>query len=63
MDGSLCEHSVVLEERLSERRGVLRNHDEFCLARPEALQGRLVTKSDFARLDDEGELGSDAREG
>jgi hypothetical protein len=60
VDGGLGKHGVVLEERLPERRGVVGNHHEFCLSRPEALQRRLVAKSDLARLDDEGELRSDA---
>jgi hypothetical protein len=60
VDGSLSQHGVVLEERFSERWGVLGNHDELCLARPEALQSGLVAKCDLARLDDKSELRSDA---
>ena len=46
VDGGLGQHAVVLELTLSERRSVASNDDELGLARSEALEGRLVTKSD-----------------
>jgi hypothetical protein len=46
VDGGLGQHAVVLELRLAERRSVASNDDELGLAGSEALEGRLVTKSD-----------------
>lgn len=46
VDGGLGQHAVVLELRLSERRSVSSNDDELGLAGSEALEGRLVSKSD-----------------
>lgn len=39
-------HSVVLELRLAERRGVAGNDDELGLSRSQALQRRLVSEGD-----------------
>lgn len=46
VDGGLGEHAVVLELTLAERRGVASNDDKLGLAGSEALEGRLITKSD-----------------
>ena len=46
MDGCLGKHSVVLELRLPQGRGVASNDDELGLAGAQALEGRLVTQSD-----------------
>ena len=53
VDGDLAQHGVVLELRLAERRGVASDDDELGLAGAQALQGRLVTESDLARLHDQ----------
>lgn len=55
VNGGLWEHGVVLEFGTTKGRSVSRDQDEFRLARSHSLQGRLVTKSVLARLDDEGE--------
>lgn len=47
MDGGLGQHAVVLELTLAERRSVASNDDELGLAGSEALEGRLVSKSDY----------------
>jgi len=57
VNGGLWEHGVVLEFGTTKGRSVSRDQDEFRLARSHRLQGRLVTKSVLARLDDEGETG------
>lgn len=49
MDGGLGQHAVVLKLTLSERRSVASNDDELGLARSEALEGGLVTKSDWRK--------------
>lgn len=46
VDGGLGQHAVVLKLRFAERRSVSSNDDELGLAGSEALEGRLVTKSD-----------------
>ena len=46
VDRGLGQHAVVLELRLAERRSVASNDDELGLAGSEALEGRLVSKSD-----------------
>jgi hypothetical protein len=46
VDGGLGQHAVVLELTLAERRSVASNDDELGLAGSEALEGRLVSKSD-----------------
>jgi len=55
VNGGLGEHGVVLEFGTTKGRSVSRDQDEFRLARSHRLQGRLVTESVLARLDDEGE--------
>jgi len=46
VDGCLGKHSVVLELRLPQGRGVASNDDELGLAGAQALEGGLVTQSD-----------------
>lgn len=53
MDGDLAQHGVVLELRLAERGRVASDDDELGLAGTQALQSRLVTESDLARLHDQ----------
>jgi hypothetical protein len=60
VDGGLGQHAVVLELRLAERRSVASNDDELGLAGSEALEGRLVTKSDLSGLHNKRQLGVDA---
>jgi hypothetical protein len=60
VDGGLGQHAVVLKLRLAERRSVASNDDELGLAGSEALEGRLVTKSDLSGLHNKRQLGVDA---
>lgn len=53
VDSDLAQHGVVLELRLAERGSVASDDDELGLAGAQALQGRLVTESDLARLHDQ----------
>jgi hypothetical protein len=46
----LGKHGVVLQLRLPQRRSVASNDDKLGLAGTQALEGRLVTEGDFARL-------------
>jgi hypothetical protein len=50
VDGGLGQHGVVLELRLPQRRSVASNDDELGLARAKALEGRLVSESDPAKI-------------
>merc|ERR1740137_283934 len=50
MDTSLGQHSVVLDLRLSEGRGVVCNDDKLGLSVPEGLESLLVAQAVLTRL-------------
>jgi len=59
LDGGLGKKSVVFDFRLSERWGVVGQHDELGFTVTESLQGCLVTKLDLSGFHHKGKLGVD----